>query len=135
MYYPDSGRGGHKVALFGSAHAAHCFVYADDGISQSALERELSSLQVSFRCYRSLARVTLKPSDLTPDGWKPHIKLSRDVMESSQRAFQRGFVQPFGLIEERECVEPLDDSHGPQRLAIFFPGSAGIASMRTRMRS
>lgn len=128
VYYPGSGHDGQPVVLFGSAHAAHCFVYADYGVSQSALERELNSLQDGFRGYRSLARVTLKASDLTPDGWIPHVKLSRDVIESSQRAFQRGFVRPFGLIEVLERVEPLDDSHGPQRLAILFLGADGIAT-------
>ena len=41
VFYPGSYTDGHAVRVFGSTHAAHCFIYVDYGITQSVLETEL----------------------------------------------------------------------------------------------
>jgi len=37
VFYPGSGTDGHPVKMFGSTHSAHCFVYADYGVTQTTL--------------------------------------------------------------------------------------------------
>src|SRR4051794_30407205 len=66
VYYPGSGTDGHPVKLFGSTHCAHCFVYADYGITQASLEADFGHAARGFLGYHTLARLNLTESDLTP---------------------------------------------------------------------
>ena len=54
VFYPGSGTDGHPVKLFGSTHSAHCFVYADYGVSRPVLEEELGHPTHHFQGYHSL---------------------------------------------------------------------------------
>lgn len=124
VYYPGSGHDGQPVALFGASHAAHCFVYADYGVSRSEVERDLNSRSDSFSGYRTLDRIQISENDLTPQRWMPHIQPD----EIADKKFAAGFVAPFGFLEILERFESLNDDHGPQRLAILFLGADGIAA-------
>jgi hypothetical protein len=66
VYYPGSGTDGHPVKVFGSTHSAHCFVYADYGVTQTALEEELGDPRYGFRGYHRLSRLQLRETDLIP---------------------------------------------------------------------
>jgi hypothetical protein len=125
VYYPGSGSDGHPVQLFGSTHSAHTFVYVDYGMSLARLEEELDSPGRGFRGYRTLLRRRLGPSDLTFDGWTPHV--SREDLASS-RSRMGGMNQPYGVLEILERTEEKDDSHGASRLAVLFLGADGIAT-------
>jgi hypothetical protein len=75
VYYPGSGTDGHPVKVFGSSHAAHCFVYVDYMVSRERLERELADPIAGFRGYHSLARVNVSRSEIVPPdwpNWSPH---------------------------------------------------------------
>jgi len=124
VYYPGSGSDGDPVKVFGSAHRAHTFVYADYGHSQEELERDIDDPELRFSGYHNLARLQLRKTDLVPRPWKPHVERS-EVSES-----KRGFVWtgPFGFLQILERDPGLDESHGPRRLAVLFLGADGFAA-------
>jgi len=124
VYYPGSGTDGQPVKLFGSSHSAHCFVYADYGIAQSALEAELARPTRHFRGYHTLARIQLNESDLVHRGWEPHV----DPNDEAPDRYRHCHIIPFGFLEVLERDHSLDDNHGARRLAILFLGSDGIAA-------
>jgi hypothetical protein len=66
VFYPGAGTDGHPVALFGSTHSAHCFVYADYGHGRHRWEQELTPGGQPFSGYTTLDRLSLKMADLTP---------------------------------------------------------------------
>lgn len=123
VYYPGSGTDGHPVKLFGSAHAAHCFVYVDYGRTQEELEMALEHPEHGFLGYHRLARVHLRERDLVPDGWKSHVAPD-ELNVASARNFATVAEAPFGFLEVLE--RSLD--HGAKRLAILLLGADGIAT-------
>jgi hypothetical protein len=125
-YYPGSGTDGHPVKLFGSTHSAHCFVYADYGVTRPSLEGELGHPQHRFLGYHTLSRLQLLETDLVPRGWTAHIRAG----EGPQDKYRLGAVAaaPFGFLEVMERDQGIDDSHGARRLAILFLGADGIAA-------
>ncbi|CAG1000147.1 hypothetical protein BURK2_02945 [Burkholderiales bacterium] len=127
VYYPGSGTDGHPVKLFGSAHAAHCFVYVDYGRTQEELESALTHPEHGFLGYHRLARLQLRESDLVPRGWTPHVALD-DAALASARNFAKVADAPFGFLEVLERNPDLGEEHGAKRLAILFLGADGIAS-------
>lgn len=128
VFYPGSGHDGQPVALFGAAHAAHCFLYVDYGVDQSAIKDDLESRRGAFRGYKTLARIQVHEKDLVPKGWVPHIDIQKYQLSPFERSFSQGFVTPYGFLEILHRFEHLDESHGPQRLAILFLGADGIAT-------
>ncbi len=126
VYYPGSELDGQPVDLFGSTHCAHCFVYADYGVDQQRLEHALCNPRERFSGYHHFACVQLKPADLAPNGWRPHVD------RSEARDIPAGFApvrqSPFAFLQVLERDHDLTDAHGPSRLAILFIGGDGIAS-------
>ena len=126
VYYPGSGSDGHPVKIFGSTHSAHCFVYADCGVSQATLEAQLGQLSYGFRGYHKLDRLQVGLKDLIPGGWFPHVDGARGL-----RMDKNGLVAdtlPFGFVEVMERDQDLDDSFGARRLAILFLCSEAVAT-------
>lgn len=123
-FYPGSGFDGHLVKVLGSTHVVHCFVYADYGVSDTALKRELDDPQRGFRGYHSLARIDLEEKDLLPSGWVPHV--TQD--EATYRASGTSTYHRFGFVEILERDAHLDDEHGAKRLAVMFLGADGVAA-------
>lgn len=122
VFYPGSGTDGQPVQFFGSRHAAHCFVYADYGITRDHVIRELGEAGHPFAGYVSAGHRELLANDLTPNGWVPHIK---------PRAAAQGPtapVRPYAFVEILERRPGFDDAHGPQRLAILFLCADGVAA-------
>ncbi len=126
VYYPGCGTDGHPVRVFGSTHSAHCFVYADYGVTQAAVEQELAHPEHGFRGYHRLTRLQLSERDLVPAGWTPHIRAG-EVAQDRYR-FAAVTADPFGFLEVLERNHDLDDNHGARRLAILFLGADGIAA-------
>lgn len=126
VYYPGSGTDGHPVKLFGSTHSAHCFVYADYGLSQQRLESTLADCRLGFRGYHTFARLQLRESDLVPNGWTPHVHSGE--VPSTRTPFASVSSSPFGFLEILERDEHLSDEHGARRLAILFLGADAIAA-------
>lgn len=130
VYYPGSGVDGHPVKVFGSTHSAHCFVYADYGLSQAQLETALEDSRKRFRGYHSIARVRLRESELVPEGWTSHLR--GDAVDPQRvqlaRVAARVATAPFGFLEILERDRELDDSHGAHRIAVLFLGADGVAA-------
>lgn len=127
VYYPGSGTDGHPVKLFGSAHAAHCFVYVDYGRTQAELDEALQHPEHGFLGYHRLARVLLRESDLVPSGWRSHVAPG-EINTAAPRHFPSVAAAPFGFLEVLERNPDLGEEHGAKRLAILFLGANGIAS-------
>jgi hypothetical protein len=124
VYYPGSGKDGHPVKLFGSAHAAHCFVYADSGEPLDALEAELASPTYRFLGYHRLERIHLFQQSLTP---RPRIQHFEAADASSvEHSFTE--VTPLGFLEILERDPGRDDAHGARRLAVMFLREDGVAT-------
>lgn len=126
IYYPGSGTDGDPVKVFGSTHSAHCFVYADYGVTQTTLHEQLAHPEHGFMGYHSVARLSLRQSDLVPHGWAPHIG-PRDLHRFSSH-FATVSHAPFGFLEVMERNLDRDEDHGARRLAILFLGADGFAS-------
>lgn len=127
VYYPGSGTDGHAVKLFGSAHAAHCFVYVDYGRTPEELENALDHPEHGFLGYHRFARVVLRESDLVPNGWRNHVSPG-EANIAAARNFASVADAPFGFLEVLERNPDLGEEHGAKRLAILFLGADGIAS-------
>jgi hypothetical protein len=133
VFYPGSGRDGRPVRIFGSAHAAHCFVYCDYGITREELVGTLDQMNCgrrgSFKGYTTLRRQNLGTQDILPTTFRPTLPLP-DRIQNSQ-SFERRYLErnrrygprattPYAFLEILERSEDLDDNHGPERLAILF---------------
>ena len=122
VFYPGSGTDGQPVEFFGSRHAAHCFVYADYGITREHVLQELGETGHPFAGYVSAGRRELREHDLTPHGWVPNIK-----PEAAPQG-QLAPVRPYAFIEILERRSGFDDAHGPHRLAILILCADGVAA-------
>jgi len=128
VLYPGSRTDGHPVKLFGSTHSAHCFVYADYGVSQTFIEAALGHERCAFIGYKKLARIQLKQADITPSGWISHIlPTDRQNVRNRPYFFAAGKA-PFGFLEILEREPSFTDDHGAFRLAILFLGADGTAT-------
>lgn len=121
VYYPGCGEDGHAVKAFGSAHAAHAFVYADFGIRREVVTRELS--QNPFAGYQTRSVLDLREADLRPRGWRSHA-----TAEETRGAAKPGHAEPFGVFAILERDPEHDQRHGPERLAFLYLGADGIAT-------
>ena len=124
VYYPGSGDDGQPVKLCALAHAAHTFIYVDQGVEQEALAERLQDRERGFRGYAITHQEQVSEEVLRPCGWIPHV--SAEEASSSHR-FRDGFTEPFGwfVVLDRQGG---NKDHGPSRLAILFIGGDGIAS-------
>lgn len=124
VYYPGYMDDGQPVKLFGGAHAAHVFVYADYGVTRDQLIERLQTDETRFRGYTTFDRVDLNESDIVPAGWRPTLSESR--LGSSHTSMREG--APYGFLEVLTRDSRHDEGHGPPRLAILFLGADGVAT-------
>lgn len=124
VYYPGSGTDGQPVRLFGSTHSAHCFIYADYGLTQEQIEQELNDQAHGFLGYRSAARLSLTERDVAPAGWIPHAELIGSPVQGRAGVA----TAPYGFLEVLERIDGFGDDHGASRLCILFLGADGIAA-------
>lgn len=122
VFYPGSGTDGQPVAFFGSGHLAHCFVYADYGMTREHVTLELGDAGHPFAGYVSIGRQDLLENDLTPHGWVPHI-LPAGAVQGSLAT-----VRPYAFIEILERRSGFGEGHGPQRLAVLILCADGVAA-------
>lgn len=125
VYYPGSGLDGQPVQHFSSQRFAHCFMYVDYLTSQQRIEAALDAppgaYSGGFRGYKRMTRFQLEEHDLVPLGWTPHVSPRR--MRHTFRT-----IRPYVMVAVLERDADLDESHGPERLAILFLGADGIAT-------
>lgn len=124
LYYPGAGSDDQPIALFGASHSVHCFLYVDYGIKRSEIGQELLERDQFLSGYNELDRISIENRRLMPKGLVQHI----NPADTNQSNFIRGFVRPYCVLVLLERSDLLDDEYGPQRLAIMFLGTDGIAS-------
>jgi len=128
VYYPGSSADGHPLRIFGKAHAAHCFVFSDNGQSAEYFESQLNDENHPGHPlgYRVILVRRLTQEELCPDGWSPHV----DVAGMRNNSFFD--TQPpggaFAIWAVLERLDSLGDAHGPKRLAILVVGGEGVAT-------
>ncbi len=119
VFYPGSGTDGQPVQFFGTRHAAHCFVYADYGITRDHVRTELGEGGHPFAGYRRAGHIDLLESDLAPNGWTPHIR---------PEVLQHPLGASYAFVEILERRPGFGEAHGPKRLAILFICADGVAA-------
>jgi hypothetical protein len=127
VYYPGSGSDGQPVALFGGSHAAHAFVYVD---AHEPFEDLLGDLRGHGRgryrqAFSGYAPFDLRPlsaAALAPWGWSPSPHGDRIASRTTPD------TPPYARLVVLQRHEGLDDTHGPERLAVLFLGAEGHAS-------
>ena len=92
VYYPGSGDDGQPVKLCALSHAAHTFIYVDQGISRDTLLERLHDPEQGFRAYVISHQEQLSEEVLRPGGWTPHV--AAEEVRSSTR-FRDSLVEPF----------------------------------------
>lgn len=122
VFYPGCGTDGQPVEFFGTRYAAHCFVFADCGLTKEHVLRELGEAGHPFAGYESSGRTDIRERELTPNGWAPHIQ-----PEEPPRG-PRAPGGPYAFIEILKRRPGFDDAHGPRRLAILFLCADGVAA-------
>jgi hypothetical protein len=126
VFYPGSGFDGQPVEMFGSTHSAHCFVYADYGVQEGEIRKQLNDPKHGFRGYETFRRIELTERDLVPNGWIAHITAGEG--RKSGTGFASIKDQPYGLLEILERTAGFDEAYGAKRLAIMFLGADGVAT-------
>ena len=125
VFYPGFGSDGHPVKFFNSQHLADCFVYADCWVNEEQVRADLDNPRTEynghFLGYHSVERIPLTQSDLTPNGWRPHV-------QSPNEDWARPQIKPYAFLEIMERDPGFDDAHGAQRLSILFLGADGHAT-------
>ncbi|MGE0432834.1 MAG: hypothetical protein AB7K09_07670 [Planctomycetota bacterium] len=129
VYYPGSGTDGHPLRLFGAAHAAHCFVFADYGVGSAEILTQLGDQDHPGHPagYRPVFARQLEQTDLVPHGWTPNAAVA-------ERARGRHFIEtrppggPYAVWAVVERRDGFGNDHGPERLAIIVVGGDGIAT-------
>lgn len=122
VFYPGSGTDGQPVQYFGSRHAAHCFVLVDYGVTRDHVLHELGPEGHPFAGYARIGQVNVEATDLTPEGWVPHVR-PEDAPSGPLAA-----DGSYAFIQVLERDAGLDDAHGPKRLAILFLCADGVAA-------
>lgn len=123
VFYPGAGNDGQPVHTFTAAHAASLYIYVDYLVSRKDAEAQLA--ETPFRGYRRIGLINMKMSDLTPKSWRPHIRPSREPIESMR---QFAPVDPYGFMAIFERDQNLTDEHGAKRFAVIFIGGDGMAT-------
>ena len=124
VYYPGSGDDGQPVKFCARSHAAHCFVYVDQGVDRDTLLESLCDKERGFRGYAIAHQESVSEDVLRPGGWTSHA--SAEETRNSAR-FKDSFVEPFAWFVVLDRQDG-DEGHGPRRLAILFIGGDGFAS-------
>lgn len=119
VYYPGSGTDDHAVKLFGSAHAAHCFIHCDLTVTAA---RVIEGLQAGAR--HRFAGYQIERQELLAEAESRQL-VGGDLPEFIHDGRDRATANPVGglgqLIPEVALVilrreQGLDDRHGPERL-------------------
>ncbi len=127
VYYPGSETDGHPLRIFGKAHAAHCFVYADYNFSAATVDEQLSNEENTQhpKGYKLLDLLELQENELTPHGWTPHCNVDMNRHNFGDSRPPEGPFARFAVLQRKDS---FDDDHGPERLAYIHVGGDGYAT-------
>jgi hypothetical protein len=124
VYYPGAGDDGHAVKLFGLAHTAHVFVYADFGYARRKILQRLDpACPGHLPGYHPIGTIDVTQVSLGAQGWFAH-----DRREAHLRNQYPLASLSFGMVAIIERDSERNDDHGPSRLAIMFLKWDGFAA-------
>lgn len=128
VYYPGFGDDGHPLEVFGKAHAAHCFVFADYGNPAAHYWEQLTNPHHSGhpKGYEPLSVQRIQQSDLGVVNWVPHH--TGPGPDSIAAGFIRDMGEPFGIFAVLQRMSEFGPDHGPERLALIILGADGFAA-------
>ncbi len=126
VFYPGSGHDGHPIKLFGGTHAAHCFVFADDGIPMIEYKARLEDAEHNGHPngYQPLEVRELRESEL-------------DYNSYTARAGRVGSPPAgpgFALLAILDRRADFDEEHGPTRIAILVVGADVLGTFQVLFR-
>ena len=150
VFYPGAGGDGHPFKVFGASHAAHCFVYADYGISKESFLATLANDSArKLLGYKLAVQQELTLQDLVSVSWSSNVdreewsRASQDWVQfrglSAIESFMSSSgeqpywmtvcgVQPYGVLCIFDREMRYGNDHGPERLALIYLGADGIAT-------
>lgn len=132
VFYPGAGGDGHPFTVFAASHAAHCFVYADYGMTKESILASLAPDSAHrLRGYKIALKQDLTIQDLVPTGWRPHVdpvELRRSSQDWVKSWMSSSGVQPYGVLCIFDREIGYGNDHGPERLALIYLGADGIAT-------
>lgn len=122
VYYPGCGDDGHPLRVWGKSHSAHCFVFADYMVERETIEEKLTSPESLRRVlgYKTIHFSALRPDEITPRGWTPHLRIRPRYSFATER--------PFAVWAVLERLENFGEDHGPHRICIMHVCGDGFAT-------
>jgi hypothetical protein len=124
LFYPGARIDGHPIRYFGKAHAVHCFVYADFGISATDVREALSDSNPKHPSgYRVVHLTELAEKDVFPGKWKRHPLDPPGEPKGVGGDLKSHWYYLWAVLER---VEGLDEQHGPKRWALLHVGREAV---------
>lgn len=108
LYYPGSGDDGQPVKTFGETQSIHTFLYVDYLLTRESLRKNLA--RRGFTGYHSLDRIEVSESDLVPNGWNQHVRLTEEnqrmmKMFVKRRSYLTPSLQKYKQIRSAFNIE------------------------------
>jgi len=98
------------------------FIYCDYAYGEGRLNEEMND----FHGYMVVATRSLKPNDLTPNGWNMQMPPRLDLQQ--YHMFKDAYKKPFAKWIVYERVPEKGEDFGPNRFSLLYIGGEGIAS-------
>ena len=98
------------------------FIYCDYAYGEDALNEDMND----FHGYKVLATRSLKPNDLTPNGWNMQMPPRLDLQQ--YHMFKDAYKKPFAKWIVYERVTEKGEDFGPKRFSLIYIGGEGIAT-------
>ena len=129
VYYPGAGDDGQPLQLFSRSRAALGFVYADQNLTRNDVQTLMSPASGSrlsrLPGYELVASVDLKPWDLVPHGWTPHLTL-REVRRSLHAPETK--AEAFALFSVFRRSSDSGPDEGADGFALLYICSDPVAT-------
>jgi hypothetical protein len=98
------------------------FIYCDYAYGEERLNEEMND----FHGYMVVATRSLKPNDLTPNGWNMQMPPRLDLQQ--YHMFKDAYKKPFAKWIVYERVTEKGEDFGPNRFSLIYIGGEGIAT-------
>lgn len=98
------------------------FIYCDYAFGENRFNDAIDS----FRGYKVLAVRSLKPNDLTPNGWNPVLPPNLNIADYTR--YRDAYKKPFAKWVVYERTPEMGPDFGPKRFSLIYIGGEGIAT-------
>ena len=125
LFYPACSNDGGVVQDSNTINRAlgiENFIYCDYAFGEERLNEAMDT----FHGYTVIATRSLKPNDLTPNGWRMKMPPRLDRREYTR--YKDAYEKPFAKWIVYERVQEKGDDYGPNRFSLVYLGGEGIAA-------